>query len=70
MCVTLEDNTDQVLTVKKEIEHYHEEKTKASIFRSKARWYREGERGTKYFFCLEKLRYNQRMMICLVREDG
>ena len=47
-----------------------ESRTKASILRSKARWYREGEKSTKYFLNLEKIRYNQRTIICLIKEDG
>ena len=45
-------------------------RTKNSMFRSKAGWYGEGEKYTKYLVNLEKLRYNQRTMVCLVRQDG
>ena len=30
----------------------------------------EGERSTKYVFNLEKMRYNHRAMVRLIREDG
>lgn len=38
----------------------HSEKTKAAMFRSKCQFYNEGEKNTKYFFGLEKARYNAR----------
>ena len=40
------------------------------MFRCKVRWYTEGECNTKYYFNLEKMRYKQKMMVCLVRKDG
>ena len=61
---------DQIVDVQRKINEYYEIKTKGSIFRSKARWYAEREKSSKYFFNHEKLRYNQRMMTCLVKEDG
>ena len=42
----------------------------ASIFRARARWYDEGEKNTKYFFRLEKQKYNNKTMYVLIREDG
>ena len=43
---------------KKDLEEKCMETTKGVMFRSKAKWYEEGERNTKYFFALEKARYN------------
>ena len=40
------------------------------IFRSKVRWYEEGERNTKYFYRLEKQCYNYKTMNCIVRPNG
>ena len=40
------------------------------MFRCKAIWYGEGEKSTKFFFSLEKLRYNQRAVVCFVNPDG
>ena len=42
------------------------EKTKGSIFRSKVRWYEQGEKNTKYFFSLEKCKYNAKTCYKLV----
>ena len=40
------------------------------LFRSKARWYEEGEKSTKYFFALEKQRYNAKTCYKIIDEDG
>ena len=51
-----------------------EEKTLSRIqgvmFRSKVKWYEEGEKNTKYFFSLEKARYNAKTCYKLIAEDG
>ena len=47
----------------------YEERTKGSIFRSKARWYKEGEKITKYFYRLERQRFNHKTMSCVVLSD-
>ena len=36
------------------IQIIREQKVKAAAFRAKAKWIREGETNTKYFFALEK----------------
>ena len=46
------------------------ERTKGVMFRSKAKWYEEGERSTKYFFSLEKARYNAKTCYTAINEDG
>ena len=45
------------------------EKTKGVIFRSRAKWYEEGEKNTKYFFSLEKARYNSKTCYKLIEGD-
>ena len=40
------------------------------IFRSRAQWIGEGERNTKYFYNLEKSRYNAKTCKKLITEDG
>ena len=42
--------------------------TKQVIFRSKVRWYEEGEKNTKYFFSLEKARYNAKTCYKILNE--
>ena len=51
----------------KEIE---ENKFRAIAFRSKALWYREGEKSSKCYFSLEKRNYLTKTMSKLVLEDG
>ena len=46
------------------------EKTKQSIFRSRARWAKDGERNSKYFFSLEKRNYNLKTMTQLINDNG
>ena len=67
---TLENNSAEIQQVKNGINNFYEGKTKSSMFRCKAIWYGEGEKSSKYFFSLEKLRYNQRAMVCFVNPDG
>ena len=46
------------------------ERAKGLIFRSKVRWYEGGEKNTKYFFSLEKARYNAKTCYKLIDEKG
>ena len=58
------------VNTKSDLEQKLLEKTKGIIFRSKVRWYEEGERNTKYFFALEKARYNAKTCYTLIGDDG
>ena len=40
------------------------------MFRSKAKWYTEGEMNTKYFLNLEKARYNAKACVAIYDETG
>ena len=44
---------------KLEYEKIIEYRTKGAILRSKAKWYNEGEKNTKYFLSLEKRHFKQ-----------
>ena len=55
---------------KKELEDKTLERTQGIMFRSKAKWYEEGERNTKYFFSLEKSRYNAKTCYRLITNEG
>ena len=55
---------------KAELEEKTLERIKGVMFRSKAKWYEEGERNSKYFFALEKARYNAKTCYKLLTEDG
>ena len=61
---------DQILAQsKQDLEEKLLEKVKGTIFRSKVKWFEEGERNTKYFFSLEKARYNAKTYIKMIDED-
>lgn len=53
-----------------EMEKFIQDKTRASAFRSKAKWLLEGERSSKYYFSLEKANYNKKLMSELRLQDG
>ena len=55
---------------KAELEDLTNEKAKGLIFRSRARWYEQGEKGTCYFANLEKKCYNARVCDVLLSGDG
>ena len=46
------------------------ERTKGVMFRSKAKWYEQGEKNTKYFYSLEKAKYNAKTCYKLITERG
>ena len=46
----------------KEFQEIYKEKGRGVIFRSKARWTEDGEKPTKYFFNLEKTRYEKKII--------
>ena len=41
------------------LENLNQYKTQGVILRSKAKWYEEGEKSTKYFLHLEKMNYTK-----------
>ena len=47
-----------------------DEKINGIIFRSKAKWYSEGDRSSKYFFNLEKNRFKNRTCFQIFNKDG
>ena len=55
---------------KAELEERIMERTKGIMFRSKARWYEEGEKNTQYFFALEKAKYNAKTCYKILKQDG
>lgn len=48
----------------------HEEKVKSAMFRSKAQFYSEGQKNSKYFFNLEKSRSRAKTLTALKLESG
>ena len=53
-----------------ELEEKTMERIQGVMFRSKAKWYEEGEKNTKYFFSLEKSKYNAKTCYKLINEEG
>ena len=68
-----DDLTEQeeniLLQSKAELETLTDEYAKQTIFRSKVRWIEQGEKSTKYFFNLEKSRYNAKTCQVLLHES-
>ena len=67
----LNDRENTVLEdTKKELEEKIFDRTKGVMFRSKAKWYEEGERNTKYFYSLEKAKYNAKTCFKIFNSQG
>ena len=65
-----EEEDNLLLQSKADLEEKLLEKAKGLLFRSKARWYEEGEKNTKYFYSLEKARYNAKTCFKVITEQG
>lgn len=59
-----------IANIKKDIDTMLKEKHKGSVFRSKCQFFAEGERSSKYYFNLEKSRYNKKVITQLFSEQG
>ena len=55
---------------KQELEDKTLERAQGIIFRSKAKWYEEGEKSTEYFFSLEKAKYNAKTCYKMIDKEG
>ena len=65
-----EEEIQMMFKTKSDLEELVLEKTKGVIFRSRAKWYCEAERNTKYFYNLEKSRSQNKTCNCLINMDG
>ena len=66
-------NTEQIEVLEKsriDLDVAVDAHTKGIMFRSKARWQMEGEKNTRYFYNLEKARYNAKTCTKLINEHG
>ena len=63
-----EKENDLYLKTKFELEEKMLKRIQGVMFRSKVKWYEEGEKNTKYFFALEKARYNAKTCFKLLDE--
>ena len=61
---------DEFLQAKNELELIYENKTKGYILRSKCQWYEEGEKSSKYFLNLEKVKAKKSIITKLVGTNG
>ena len=67
----LNEQEDQLYEkTKQELVDKQLERTAGIMFRSKAKWYQEGETSSKYFFALEKARYNNKTCYKLLDDDN
>ena len=66
------NETDMDLYIKSQadLDNLALEKAKGNIFRSKARWHELGEKHSKYFFNLEKTRFNSKTCSKLLTDSG
>ena len=65
-----EDVLSRLNNTKSELEEIIEYRTMGSIVRSKAKWYNDGEKNTKYFLQLEKRHYKRKNISTLKRNDN
>ena len=69
-----QDHPESVINELKHAQHQlnlvMQKTTVGAIFRSRDKWYGEGERNSKYFFSLEKYNYNNKTMSKLMLKDG
>ena len=64
------DEDRLLIDSKIELDQKVDENAKGIIFRSRAKWAEYGERSSKYFFNLEKSRYNAKTCMVLIGPDG
>ena len=56
--------------IEKQLSKHIEYKTQGAKIRSRSNWYKQGEKMTKYFFGLEKVKYKNKTIRQLLCEDG
>ena len=62
--------TEEIGIINSQRDEISEYKTKGAIIRSRARWYNDGEKNTKYFLNLEKRHLKQKTIKCLHLSDN
>ena len=75
ICNTDFENLDPNVLVeyeaaKEELKKIYENRGKEAIFRSKVKWFEQGEKPTKYFFNLEKMNYEKKLIREVKLKDG
>ena len=61
---------EQYEAAKEELKIIHETRGKEAMFRSKVKWFEQGEKPTKYFFNLEKTNYEKKLIREVKLENG
>ena len=61
--------SNAMFDVQSKIREKNMEKTRSAMFRSKACWFRDGEKPTKYFLSLERSNYNKKVITSLINEN-
>ena len=61
---------ENLLAMKCELNDLIDEHTKKIIFHSRCKWYEDGEKNTKYFYSLEKAKYNAKTIHAVFDESG
>ena len=64
------DALNSIRQVKNRINVLNRLKTNSAIFRSRAKWFRDGETSSKFFFSLEKKKFMAKNMNCVIDDDG
>ena len=70
VCLSTRKNLSYIKKTKNDLDEKMFERAKGIMFRSKAKWCEEGEKNTKYFFSLEKARYNSKTCYKLLTDNG
>ena len=69
-CLGDEATMDEVRDINHELELIAMEEARSSIFRSQCKFAKEGEKCSEYFLSLEKKRYTEKNMKCVMKENG
>ena len=64
-----QEDSDLYQKTKQDFEDLKMKRVQGIIFRSRTKWYEEGEKSTKYFFSLEKARYNAKTCYKVLTEQ-
>ena len=62
--------SEMLQDTRNDLENLLEKRLNGVMFRSKARWFEKGEKSTKYFFALEKSRYNAKTCYAMYNKEG
>ena len=67
---SVKNEMDKVKTKLAKIVASRSPRTQGAIVRSRSRWYKQGERNSKYFYDLEKTNQRKKHFAFLIKDDG